>query len=319
MRSEFDFIQNIKQKYGLKHVGDDCAVLPKDEQTDMVVTADMLVEDIDFRLDWTTPKLLGQKTLAVSLSDIGAMGGVPRWAMISIAVPEARWRSSFLDEFYEGWHLEASKFSVELIGGDVSRTPATLSIDSVVGGEVPKGEAVLRSGAKPGDGIYVTGELGGAVAGLRLLEEGFRFPESNGPRYDSLLLRQLQPFPHVKNGAAIRSELSASSMIDLSDGLSSDLAHLCGASGVGAVIDATKIPIHRKLKRIFRRPDEQLEMALNGGEDFELLFTVDEKKVSAEKFSPFFRIGSVTANVGMIELIVGSKIQILEPKGYRHF
>jgi len=319
MRSEFDFIQHIKKKYGLNHIGDDGAVLPKDAETDIVITSDMLVQDIDFRIDWTTPKTLGQKALAVSLSDVGAMGAIPKWAMLSIAVPDEIWKSTFLDEFYDGWHLEAGKFSVELVGGDVSKTPTGLVIDSTVWGEVPKGEAVFRSGAKPGHGIYVTGELGGAAAGLRLLEEGFRFSESNGARYNSLLLRQLQPFPHARTGAQIRSEFSPSAMIDLSDGLSSDLAHICRASGVGAVIDATKIPIHRKLKRIFRQHDEQLEMALNGGEDFELLFTVDEEKTSGKKLSQFFRIGEVATNVGTIELIDGGNTRVLEPEGYRHF
>ena len=319
MRSEFDFIHHIKKKYGLSHIGDDCAVLPKDDQNDMVLTADMLVEDVDFRLDWTTPKLLGQKALAVSLSDVAAMGAEPKWAMISIAIPEDVWKSSFLDEFYEGWHLLASKFSVALVGGDISRTPAKIVIDSTVWGEVPRGRAVLRSGAKPGHGIYVTGELGGAAAGLRLLEEGFRFPELNTARYDALLLRQLNPFPHAKTGAEIRSRFSPSAMIDLSDGLSSDLAHICRASGVGAVIDAGKIPVHRKLKRIFRQPDEQLGMALNGGEDFELLFTVGDEKTSEAKTNGITRIGTITANAEKIELIVDGKSRGLKAKGFQHF
>ena len=149
MRSEFDFIQNIKQEYGLEHVGDDCAVLPKDSETDMVVTADMLVEDIDFRLEWTTPEALGHKALAVSLSDVAAMGAEPKWAMLSLGVPEQLWSSSFLDQFYEGWHTLAERYGVELIGGDVSRVPSKLVIDSVVGGETPKGRAIRRSGARP--------------------------------------------------------------------------------------------------------------------------------------------------------------------------
>lgn len=319
MRSEFEFIDHIKLKYALNRVGDDCAVLPKDNVADMVVTADMLVEDIDFRLDWTTPRFLGHKALAVSLSDIAAMGAEPKWAMLSMAVPEHLWSTEFLDEFYTGWHLMAQKYNVELVGGDISKIESKLVIDSTVGGELPKGTAVLRSGAKPGDGIFVTGELGGAAAGLRLLEDGLRYPAENGSRYDSFLLHQLTPHPHVVNGSLIRTELNASAMIDLSDGLSSDLAHICEASGVGARLYADSIPIHRKLKRIFVERDEQFDMALNGGEDFELLFTVDEKNISAEKLSRFHRIGEVTANVGVIELIVDGAVRRLEPKGYRHF
>ena len=319
MRSEFEFIDHIKLKYALNRVGDDCAVLPKDDVADMVVTADMLVEDIDFRLDWTTPEFLGHKALAVSLSDIAAMGATPRWAMLSLAVPEHLWNSDFFDEFYKGWNLIAQKYNVELVGGDISKIESKLVIDSTVGGELPKGTAVLRSGAKPGDGIFVTGELGGAAAGLRLLEDGVRYPAENGPSYDSLLLHQLNPHPRVENGSLIRTELNASAMIDLSDGLSSDLSHICEASAVGARLSADSIPIDRKLKRIFVERDEQFDMALNGGDDFELLFTVDEKNISAEKLSRFHRIGEVTANVGVIELIVDGAVRRLEPKGYRHF
>src|SRR5689334_10615150 len=112
MRSEFEFIRNIKEKYGLNRVGDDCAVLPKDSTTDLIVTSDMLVEDIDFRLSWTTPQLLGHKALAVSLSDIAAMGGTPKWAMLSIGVPERIWKSKFVDTLYEGWFDLAHRFKV---------------------------------------------------------------------------------------------------------------------------------------------------------------------------------------------------------------
>src|SRR5688500_5710321 len=160
MRSEFDFIRHIKKKYDLKHVGDDCAVLPKDSKTDLIITADMLVEDIDFRLGWTTGELLGAKALAVSLSDIAAMGGTPKWAMLTIGFPKRLWNTDFVDKFYLGWTTLADHHGVELVGGDVSRTPAKLVIDSIVAGEVPKGEAILRSGANPGDSIFVTGSLG---------------------------------------------------------------------------------------------------------------------------------------------------------------
>lgn len=323
MRTEFEFIQHIKKKYNLKHIGDDCAVLPKDAKTDMLFTADMLVEDVDFRVDWTTPELLGNRALSVSLSDIAAMGGEPRWAMLSIGVPENIWNSGFVEQFYEGVDLVVSTFRAYgmegLIGGDISRTPDKLVIDSVVCGEVPKGTAVLRSGAKPGDSIYVTGEVGGAAAGLRLLHDGRRCPDSNGPRFDALLLRQLNPFPHIADGVFLRRKKIASAMIDLSDGISSDLAHICSQSGVGAVVYAESLPVHRKLKRIFRSADEQLEMALNGGEDFELLFTADDKKIPPDALAGFYRIGEATANVGIIELIREGKSAILEPKGYRHF
>ena len=150
MRSEFEFIQNIKKKYSLAFIGDDCAVLPKDDINDLLITSDMLVEDIDFRLEWTTPEFLGHKALAVSLSDIAAMGGDPTFAMLSLGVSENLWKTDFVDRFFEGWHKLASKYGVELIGGDISRSTDKLVIDSIVLGEVQKSRAILRSGAKPG-------------------------------------------------------------------------------------------------------------------------------------------------------------------------
>ncbi|NOT49109.1 MAG: thiamine-phosphate kinase [Acidobacteria bacterium] len=317
MRSEFDFIQNIKTKYALTRVGDDCAVLPKDSRTDLVVTADMLVEDIDFRCGWTTGKFLGQKALAVSLSDIAAMGAEPRWAMLSIAVPKRLWDTDFPKEFFDGYYRLSTKYKVEIVGGDVSRSPDKFVIDSIVAGEVFKGKAALRSGAKPGDGIYVSGPLGGAAAGLAMLERGERYSASLPGWKKTLLLKQLAPLPSSL-GAELR-KLGASSMIDLSDGLSSDLAHICNASGVGARLDANLIPIHREIDGLNLTSHEKFDLALNGGEDFELLFTVDEKKISPKKLGKFFRIGDVTANIDIIELIDGKRLQILQPKGYRHF
>lgn len=317
MKSEFDFIQNIKAKYGLTYVGDDCAVLPKDSQTDLVVTADLLVEGIDFRLDWTTPEFLGHKALAVSLSDIAAMGAQPDWAMLSIGVPPGLWGDHFLDMFYAGWHELAAEHGVELVGGDVSRVPDNLVIDSIVGGTIPKGQAVLRTGARPGDGIYVTGPLGSAAAGLQLLQGGERIGTASKNAIP-ILLRQLRPNPRLDSGAYLRSESIATAMIDISDGLSSDLTHLLNASGAGARIYAEWIPVE-KYESVSEKISDPLENALHGGEDFELLFTADPKKISDAESSTFFRIGEVTANIGIIDLIVAGELKILEPKGYRHF
>lgn len=317
MRSEFDFIQNIKSKYGLKHIGDDCAVLPKDGKTDLVVTADMLVEDVDFRLEWTTGKFLGQKALAVSLSDIAAMGAEPRWALLSIGMPGRLWKTSFPDEIFNGYCRLATKYGVEIVGGDVSKTPDRFVIDSIAAGEVPKGLAVMRSGAKPGNGIYVTGELGGAAAGLVLLERGLRYSPAATSWQKKLLLKQLTPLPQTV-GVDLR-KWGASAMIDISDGLSSDLAHLCHASGVGAIISLDKIPVERKIGGLKITDEERLNLALNSGEDFELLFTIDQKKIPREKTGHFHHIGDITANAGIIKLIDNGKAKILRPKGYRHF
>ena len=318
MLTEFDFIHNIKLKYGLDRVGDDCAVLPKNKKTDLVVTADLLVEGIDFRLDWTTPEFLGRKALAVSLSDIAAMGASPDWAMLSVGVPPGLWTNDFLDRFYAGWHALAAEFGVELVGGDISRTPDQLVIDSIVGGTAPRGGATLRSGARPGDEIYVSGPLGGAAAGLQLLQGGTRTHAAKDGAILSLLLRQLRPNPRLDAAAYLRSNSLPTAMIDISDGLSSDLKHLIDASGVGARLIAESIPLQSEALNP-GTSDDALENALHGGEDFELLFTADPKNISSDKLANFHRLGEVTSNVGIVELIAGDQSQILGPKGYRHF
>lgn len=326
MESEFEVIEKIRRR-ALKAsknigIGDDCAVIPKDAKTDLVMTTDLLVEDIDFRLEWTSPELLGHKALAVSLSDVAAMGAKPVWAMLSIGLPEKIWKTDFVEKFYDGWFKLAKKFGVELVGGDISKTPDKIVIDSIAAGEAKKGKAILRSGAKPNDLIFVTGSLGGAAAGLRLLKEGIRY-DSAEIWQKNLLSRQLAPIPQVYAGEIIGRQNLATSMIDLSDGLSSDLTHLCRAGKVGARVFAEKIPFHKKLGLMTKSFEEQFDFAANGGEDFELLLTVNPKKIlrleKTLQSLTLCHIGEVTANTGIIELITGKRKAVLTPGGFRHF
>lgn len=317
--NEFEFIKNIKKNFDLRLVGDDCAVLPKDAENDLLMTADMLVEDIDFRLEWTTPQLLGHKALSVSLSDVAAMGGTAAWAMLSLGIPEALWNSKFLDGFYEGWHELATIFELELVGGDISRTSSKFIIDSIVGGNVAKGNAILRSGSVPGDSIYVTGPLGAAAAGLSLLESGARYKAENTDPKAMMMLKQLRPLPQLRLGNRLQEEGLATSMIDLSDGLSSDVAHLCRASNTGAKIFAEEMPFDADLLEFAGSVDAMLELALHGGEDFELLFTANEEKISSSEMNDVFRIGEVTDNPRVIEVVRGGAAELLPAKGYRHF
>lgn len=320
MKSEFEFLANLKQNYNLTKIGDDCAVLPKDSRTDLVVTTDLLVEDIDFRLAWTHARFLGHKALAVSLSDIAAMGAKPVWSMISIGIPEAIWKTDFVEKFYEGYMTLAKKYNVEIVGGDVSKTPDKIVVDSIAAGEVKKGRAVLRSGARAGDLIYVTGTLGGAAAGLKLLENGENFNDSANQK---LLLRQLAPNPQIEIGRILGEKNLATAMIDLSDGISSDVAHLCFQSKIGAKIYVERIPVQAEISDSKFFTEDKILLALNGGEDFELLFTVNAKKnFQLEKMLENYqisRVGELTANAGIIELISPDKTTILEPKGFRHF
>ncbi len=319
MRSEFEFIKTIKHlsnslvstrnPQSVLGIGDDAAVFRKDSKTDFVVTTDLLIEDIDFRLNWTKPEYLGHKALAVSLSDIAAMGARPKFALLSIGVPHNIWKTKFLDKFYKGWFALAEKYNIQLIGGDVSKTPDKVVIDSIVIGEIKRGKAVLRSTANAGDLIFVTGALGGAAVGLRCLEENKRATA----REQVLIKRQLVPKAQIEIGALLGEKNLATSMIDISDGLSSDLNHICEQSNVGAIIPAENIPVDSAIDK------DGLNMALNGGEDFELLFTVNPKKVSKLKDFPCIQIGVLTDKPKKVFIKINNRLVRLKAKGFVHF
>ena len=310
-------------------IGDDAAVFRSTAGKDTVITADLLVEDIDFRRTTTPPFLLGHKALAVSLSDIAAMGSRPLWSLISIGVPEEVWETDFVERLYDGVLDLANRYGVQLIGGDTSRTPERIVIDSIVTGECATGTSVMRSGASPGDHIFVTGSLGAAAAGLRLIERGAHLAEQNlgdddSQKLDHILLRQLRPEPRVGWGIVLGEEHLATSMIDLSDGLSSDLNRLCEASGAGALIDSGLLPIdERVIELCGRRALDPLQLALHGGEDFELLFTVKPSDVSRLPRRVdgvgIKRIGQITAAFEGVKISEGPRTWELKPGGWKHF
>jgi thiamine-monophosphate kinase len=332
MRSEFDFINELRQRVAssaVAGIGDDAAVFRSNSGKETVVSTDLLVEDIDFRRTTTPPYLLGHKALAVSLSDLAAMGSRPLWALVSIGVPEEVWRTDFLDRFYDGWMDLANRYGVQLIGGDTSRTNERIVIDSIAIGECSAGMAVKRTGASVGDHIFVTGSLGAAAAGLRLIERGAHLAEQSladedSQKLDHVLLRHLRPEPRVGWGIVLPEERLATAMIDLSDGLSSDLNHLCTASNVGALIDSALLPIDERVVELCgRRALDPLQLALHGGEDFELLFTVKPenvarlpKRVDGVEIK---RIGEVTSSSGGVKISEGSRIWDLRPGGWKHF
>lgn len=340
--NEFDFIRQLREQASsrktssriISGIGDDAAVFHQSSDRDLVISTDLLVESVDFHREATPPRLLGHKALAVSLSDVAAMGARPLWALVSIGLPESAWASDFKEEFFAGYFALADRFGVTLTGGDISQSQNVV-IDSIVVGEVNKGRAVLRSTAKPGDQIFVTGTLGGAAAGLKLIELGARLSgslasegghnrDSEAQAIDSLLLRQLRPEPRVGWGIVLGEEQLATSMIDISDGLSSDLHHLCDDSKMGATIDAASLPLDENAVQLCgRRALDPLELALHGGEDFELLFTVGPENVTrlATRVDgvSISRIGEVTAQTGIIQVREQNHVWKLQPQGFSHF
>jgi thiamine-monophosphate kinase len=310
-------------------IGDDAAVIHNRPGIDTVITTDLLVEGVDFHREATPPRLLGQKALAVSLSDIAAMGARPKWALLSLGLPSDVWESGFIDQFYEGFFALANHYGVTLVGGDISRTPERIVIDSIVLGEVRRGQAVSRAGANVGDLIFVTGALGGAAAGLRLVESGARLHspdthEAEADSIDALLLRQLCPEPRVGWGTVLSEERLATAMIDISDGLSSDLGHLCSESGVGALIESSHLPLDPHVIDLCgRRALDPLLLALHGGEDFELLFTVRLQDLSRlpKKVDgvPATHVGAITKDNGRVRIAESNHIWDLEPGGFEHF
>ena len=335
-RSEFDFINELRQRVGppasqslIAGIGDDAAVVRGTAGKEIIITADLLVEDIDFRRTTTPPYLLGHKALAVSLSDIAAMGARPLWSLISIGVPDDIWQTDFVDRLYDGLFDLASRYGVQLIGGDTSRTPENIVIDSIVAGECAAGMSIKRAGARAGDQIFVTGSLGAAAAGFRLIERGAHLADQNladedSQKLDHVLLRQLRPEPRVGWGIVLGEEQLATAMIDLSDGLSSDLNRLCEASGVGARIDSSLLPIDQRVTELCgRRALDPLQLALHGGEDFELLFTVKPENVGRLPRRvdgvEIKRIGEITSSQEGITISEGPRTWELKPGGWTHF
>jgi thiamine-monophosphate kinase len=298
-----------KDKSVVTGIGDDCAVLRVPPGHELLVTTDFTIETVHFRRDWHRPELVGRRCLTRGLSDIAAMGGEPRAAFLSLAVPSdvpQKW----VDRFLRGLLDLAKEFKVPLAGGDTAQSAGGILADIVVVGSVPKGKAVLRSGAKAGDHIYVTGELGGAAAALARLTES----KSVGARYLRHSYRHAHPLPRVAVGQWLRQRGVASAMIDLSDGLSTDLEHICQESRVGAEIEAAAIP-----RAQVGRKRVALDLGLHGGDDYELLFTSAVPVPSKVAGVRVTRIGRTTRSAGMRLIGADGKARPLQAGGWEHF
>ena len=294
-------------------IGDDCAVLRLAPGQEFLVTTDFSLEGIHFRRDCHPPESVGHRCLTRGLSDIAAMGGQPVAAFLSLAVPKDL-PQSWVERFSRSLIRLAEKFGVTLAGGDTAESPDGILADIIVVGTAPKGKAVRRSGARPGDRIFVSGELGGSAAAVLRMRQK-KGKKNPNPRDYS---RHFYPEPRVEVGRILRENRFVSAMIDTSDGLSTDLAHLCEESGVGAEVDAALIP-RASVGKPAREVD--LDLALHGGEDYELLFTSPPgKRVPAQVAGvALTQIGHITRLPKIFLCDAKGVARNLKPQGWEHF
>ncbi len=305
----------------VKGIGDDCAVLRLPRGHEALVTTDFSLEGVHFRREWHPAEVVGHRTLTRGLSDIASMGGEPLAAFLSFALP-ADLDQKWVDGFMHGFSALARKFSVTLAGGDTAQSPAGILADIMVLGSVPQGKAVLRSGAGVADDIYVTGKLGTGVSALNRLLAGEPPAKVLG---DKSARKHFHPVPRIEIGRYLRERGLASAMIDISDGLSTDLAHICEESNVSAWIAEEAIPV---------KSGATLDDALHGGDEYELVFTARPQKHKAIPKSlggvPITWIGAITkpahprgrkpkssARLWLVNNDCGPTE--LKPRGWEHF
>lgn len=299
-------------------IGDDAAVTALSTGMQLLTSTDMLLEDVHFRRAWHDPYCLGRKSLAVSISDIAAMGGIPRWSLLSLAIPPD-FSLDFVDDFMRGFLAVASENRVVLIGGDTCSSRYGLTISVTIMGEQFPDRIVRRSGAKPNDDIWVTGTLGDAALILKLLEKG----ESVS---DELLPRLLDPNPRVSAALALAEAGVVTAMIDVSDGILADYGHIAEQSGVGGCIRLDGLPLSADfLRQTVQLPVIPYQLALSGGEDYELCFTAHrsdrEKIIDCVKKCGIAvtRVGIVTSSPGVTAVNPDGSPYIAPTEGFNHF
>lgn len=326
---EFGLIQRLKKRTRfsdpsvVKGIGDDCAVVKICDDQLLLITCDLLLEGVHFNLTYTDSYHLGKKALAVNLSDIAAMGGNPRFYLVSLGLPPAL-SLAFVEGLYQGMEEMAKKYKLSLVGGNISSSRKIL-LDITLCGESQPRETVYRDGARAGDAIFVTGTLGDSSLGLTVLKSGSKVKDT--PALRKLAEKHLSPQPRVREGRFIAAHHLATAMIDISDGLVSDLNHILEESRRGAEIWIEKLPLSpqvMKYSHIYRK--NYIDLALAGGEDYELLFTVPQERL--KKFSrlsrqvslPVTMIGKITGEKGKIHLIKNDgEPYLLRREGFRHF
>lgn len=271
-RGEFGLIDFIRSNFpdpeGTTGIGDDCAVMPSGEG-ELLFSTDLLMEGVHFLRNESSPEDVGWKAAAVNLSDIAAMGGTPVATFLSIALPKDA-QGEWADRFIEGYTDISRQFDVPLLGGDTTSSLRDIAANVGVLGRCPSGRRLMRNGAKVGETIYVTGPLGDSAGGLQAILMGIERTED----VTRLICRHKRPIPRIEAGRILMESGKAGAMMDISDGIGSDLRHIMKASGVGAVIDLERLPLSPELVSVCKEQGWDIyEMATSGGEDFELMFT----------------------------------------------
>jgi thiamine-monophosphate kinase len=304
-------------------IGDDCAVIRPAPATDLVWTTDTQEEGVHFRRDWASAADIGWRCLAVNVSDIAAMGALPLGALVALSLP-ATLDVAFVDALYEGMYALACEYGCPIIGGNVSKASGTLTVTITVLGQVPVGQSIYRSGAQVGDEIWVTGTLGGAKAGLEALLAPAAVATLD---LDAVLQRYRRPQPRLQEAQYLRQHATLHSLLDMSDGLSSDLTHICEASRVGAQLRAEHIPLHEGARLVATTlGTDPLAYALHGGEDFELCLTASPGEIEPlrQPFTQQFqcaltRVGTIQSGTGVTLCRADGTQQPLQARGYDHF
>jgi thiamine-monophosphate kinase len=317
------FLQAPSGSQVVKSIGDDCAVLQPAAESELILTTDSQEEGIHYRLDWSTPEDIGWRCLAINVSDIAAMAGWPLGAVVALSLPSDL-DVAFVDGLYTGMQALARDMACPIIGGNLTKTTGRVSVTITVLGEVPKGQAIYRSGAQPGDEIWVTGTLGGAKAGLEAL---LKADAVRGVPTAHALACYRRPQPRLREAQFLRRRATLNSLLDLSDGLSGDLRHICKASGVGAQLEADAVPMHEDTRRIAHALQaDPLSYALHGGEDFELCFTASPGQIEPIRadFEQQFhhslvRVGTVHQGEEVTLRHPDGSEAALPAQGYDHF
>ena len=323
---EFGFIERIKggclirDENVISGIGDDCCVFKTSAEVASLLTTDMLVERIHFLLEAIPPYKLGRKSLAVNMSDIAAMGGTPKEAAISVAIPDTV-DLDYLDALYDGMKSMAKEFGVNLLGGDTTSSPGPLIINIALVGEVREEEVLYRSGAKVGDVIFLTGPVGSAAAGLDII-----LKERGSDAWGELIEAHHNPYPQIKTGRTIASMKVANSLIDVSDGVAADLGHICTESKLGAIIEEKMIPTTEQLRAYCEKfQEDSRHLSLHVGEDYVLLGTVPVasaarlQEVLEANGCQFHSIGRTVAESDLrLEGRDGS-VEVIGANGWDHF